>query len=232
MLARIQTVSHWLYKSPLLLAVLLVSTLLGAAPGARAQDGPPAVPEAAGSSFNSSFNGSHSGWSVVDGPWNQGPKFYTTLGKEGFVSSIKHAGTYENLVFTVKMRQQGSNTSAYQGMVFRGDPSTAAFDKTWNAGVFFCYFPDTRVLIGELVGGSGIPWFDANEPVVNQTGWNILTAVAYEGRLTFAVNGIEVFHTNDVTYLSGSVGVFAFRPPGDTGNRLDVDWAKLYAIKY
>lgn len=226
MRAHIHAVSHRLFKSLLLLAILLVAALMpGEARSAFARNGPQALPEAAGSSFNSSFNGSHGGWSVVYGPWKQGASSYTTRGLDSVVSSIKHSGTYLNFVYSAKLKRSSSDSlDAQQGLFVRGQSVPLGNKQMWSSGWYFFYETDQEVTIGELGAGAS---YNQTNVLVDASGWNVLKVVAYDDILAFYLNGTQIHHTHDVSFAPGSVGIWMYDPPGSTSNNLSVDFAKL-----
>lgn len=213
--------------APLAGFAVIAALLLGGAPAARAQGGPAAIQEAAGSSFNSSFNGSHTGWSAVYGPWKQGPAYYTTIGAEGNYSSIKHAGTYSNFVYTVRIKHL--SPSMLQGLYIRADPTVRNDINWWSNGYHFVYGNDTWVYIGP---NSAADWYGSTNGAVAPTDWNVLKVVAYQDQLSFYLNGSLVLYKQDASFSSGSVGIAMFRAESTTGDKLSVDWAKLQVIKY
>jgi hypothetical protein len=207
-----------------LLTVLLTSSL----PAAHAQ----AVLPSAGTSFNSSFNGGHAGWSAVNGAWKQTSAYYTTTGTENQVSSIKHAGSYKNFVFSVRMKRTGSATSDHNSIFVRGDSSSLVpIVKYWDSSYEFWYGMDATWALWRWVGGSAtLVHTGSGSPVLSGSSWNVLKVVMYGSVYAFYINGTLVTVGSDTNLSSGSVGIGMYRASASTNNKLYVDWAKLQVV--
>ncbi len=209
----------------ILILVLLLSAIVSASLPAVHAQGEATV----GTNFNSTFNTNHSGWTPVHGTWSLvSSAYYSSPGISNFLSSIQHGGTYNHLVYSVRMKRTGSLTGEANGILVRGNSAGIGSVGQWKSGYWFQYTNSGNKAVVKLANGMGTflkPWTTSSS--INKGGWNTLKVIAIGSSLKYYINGILAWSGNDSQLSSGIVGVQFWRPSGSTGNKLYVDWATL-----
>ncbi len=179
--------------------------------------------------FNSTFNANATGWSPVSGTWSLvGSAYYKTDGLANLFATAKHAGTYGNLTYEVRMKRAGCTTCA-NSIIIHGKPTSLATNNLWkpsylfeyqNSGLFSVYKVDANGTATALK-----VWTTSSAIVKN--GWNTLKVIAVGTTFKFYINGTLVWTGNSPYFSTGQVGFGMSRDGTSTGNALWIDWAKL-----
>jgi hypothetical protein len=183
-----------------------------------------------GANFFSNFSSNATGWMPVYGGWDlTNSNYYTTTGVAGSLGSSKHAGTYGDLTFTVRLKRTGSDVTDPTFLIIRGNPASLNIDKDWNSSYQFGYTNGGTFSVWK-VNASGIntalkPW--TSSTAIIQNNWNTLKVVAVGPQLKFYINGVLVYAGADSGIRTGQVGISMYRNATATDNMLYIDSASL-----
>jgi hypothetical protein len=183
-----------------------------------------------GPAFYSTFDGTSTGWSAVKGVWNiYLSNYYRSNGVFNAVGSAKHSWTYDNFLYQVRMKRNGSGYLS-NNITIRGNPNSLNASNYWKPSYIFQYRNDGDFSVWEITStGTSIAlknWTNSSKIVKN--GWNTLAVRASGSSLKYYINGGLVWSGSDTSLTSGAVG-FGFSRDELPGTLL-VNWARLTPI--
>jgi len=184
--------------------------------------------------FHSPFNGSAPLWLTHSGDWVTGPQHLYSEGLDNTGTSTGYSHTYENFVYTVRMKRTGCADCANRILV-RGVPQPLVGTNDWNSSYTFQYV--NRMNDGSSIGpgysvykrlAGGAPillvnWTRSN--AIHAEGWNVLKVVMDGSSMEFYINGVLLASGPDSSLTSGKVGIGMYGVPGF--DLLQVDWAQV-----
>lgn len=183
--------------------------------------------------FESLFTSNSTGWTPVYGTWGlESSNYYKTAGVASKFSSTKYnSSSYTTLRYEARMKRTGC-TWCTNYLIIRGtDTPIHATYKTWYRGYRFQYSNDGKYSVWKDNSGSytTLKTYTSSSAIV-QNGWNTLKVTASGSTLKFYINGTLVWTGSDSSFSSGKVGIGMYRDTSSTGNKLQVDWAKLSSV--
>jgi hypothetical protein len=171
-------------------------------------------------------------WTQHHGTWTVATGSLSTAGVPGSISSIGYDAVFTGVLdYTVRMRRIGS--PSYTNRVYiRGNPDPLNPDnQEWYSGYSFQFSCLGEYSVWRTQGASSEalqPW-TLHTAVHSGEEWNVLRVVADGTSYQYFVNGTLVWSGNSFAAQTGYVGLGMYRPSEGSGDRLDVDWAVLYA---
>jgi hypothetical protein len=177
--------------------------------------------------FYSPFTTDAVGWVMHKGLWYlESSNYFTTVGVQGFATTISHLEDYSALTYEVRMRRDGCIGNA-NVIAVRGNPTLDSVG-WWNTEYTFDYTNNGYFSIWRDYYGTYTALRDwTYTSAIVQGGWNTLKVKASGPNLYFYINDILVWSGTDTSYASGSVGIGMYRGSGCTSDKLWVDYAKL-----
>jgi hypothetical protein len=197
-------------------------------PAALKSGSPAAAP------FHSPFNGSAPLWEAHSGYWVSGQQHLYSEGLDNTGASTGYSHTYENFVYTVRMKRTGCADCANR-ILIRGTPLPLVGNNEWYSSYTFQYLNRTSVgsdvgpafSIYKRVSGADpvmlVNW--TYSPYINPEGWNVLKVIADGSDFEFYINGVWHASGSDSSLTGGKVGIGLYGVPGY--DLLQVDWAQV-----
>jgi len=185
-----------------------------------------------GRNFNTNFEASTGGWRAVTGAWALGStpavNYYGSTGVANFYSSAQYPATFADSTYEVRLLRSGC-TACANGVVIRGNPANLSSGRWWQPSYEFDFTNQGYFSVWKNTSANNFvelkPWTFSSAIV--QGGWNTIKVIGVHRGFRFYMNGTLLFTFSDASYRTGRVGVQFYRD-GSAGNKLYVDWARLF----
>lgn len=199
---------------------------VAASTGAHAAD----ADRAAG--WSSNFNYNHNGWSVVSGSWYhcQG-RYWCSDGRPGAWNSVRHANTYRNFVYQTTLKREGNGGGYYNNsLIVRAKVNYDGEDQ-FGPAYMFTFSNNNYFSVWKHYGDGS---YDAIKgwtysSAIDDLIWKKLKVVANGPRLTFSINGRQVWSGYDYSFSAGQVGVTFYSETG-YWSTMRIDSASLQTL--
>ncbi len=203
-----------------------------AAPAAISTTGAQAADTDRAAGWSSSFNYNHNGWSVVSGSWyHDAGRYWRSEGRPDAWNSVRHVNTYRNFVFQSTFKREGNGGGYYNNsLIVRGRVNWDG-DDNWGPAYFFSFANNGYFSVWKEYGdGSYDPVQDwTYSSAIDDLIWKKLKVTAVGNRMTFSINGRQVWSGYDYSFTAGQVGIGFYSAAG-YWSTMRIDSANLQTL--